>query len=841
MQLEVLMPNNMNKIDYHFLLYFYVVCADRQEHIKETQALAQIAGEHIINEKTQEEAEKILSQQENMLPLDVVIKSIPDTLRISCLENCAYLAYVDGFCHPLERELLKHLADEWGVSESELDRMCASAEALANKNIDTMVSLDYSQQFTTGEKIIAGINKLFGGKLLPMFASFKSDLVQNTLGKLEHKILLSGPEYDKAIERCREVANEDITFAIPALSKTRESLKNLQQELEKPITEIAKIVVGKDQEHTQEVVTFLQETEKSLVQDIFKKIETINASIHKKQSATQYFTISFLGKTKAGKSTLHAVITGGGEEAIGAGKQRKTRLNRVYEWKNIRIIDTPGIGAPGGKTDESIAERIIDESDVICFVLTNNNQQKTEFAFLEKLKNKAKPLIILLNVQENLTHPRKIEKFLENPSKTFSVKDKSALGGHFDRINRYAKEHYGNDYFDIIPVQLYAALISQKPEYSSQQHALLKASRLTNFLDSLKLSLIRDGEIRRSQTLLGCTVGEIEPIIRWIAERVSVLKKNRENLQIAKKRVNCGTAEFSQQAQKDLQNGFGKVFQELRGSIPRFAEEHCEPTESYVQSEWKDHAEKHTQKLDAIYRKVMNTYVSNVEELLSETASEISLLGNFEFKHIDIRAEESSMFAKNFLKFGGGVMGLLGTIAWGVGGALASFAWPLIIVGGVMSILSNFFKSKAKKRQEAISKIRSTLEESVADQQKTIIENVQKNFEKSSKEIEKKISDYFNIMEEGLASFNAAMLKTQKTLISINTKLNMAFAKRVIDWVQCQRTSLTEESIKRVIQSVERKVGKEITITTMIPVNSKKLEEEIKSVLQEDLFIKISS
>jgi predicted GTPase len=62
----------------------------------------------------------------------------------------------------------------------------------------------------------------------------------------------------------------------------------------------------------------------------------------------------------------------------------------VYEWKNIRIIDTPGIGAPGGKTDEEIAQSVIEESDVICYVVTNDSIQESEFAFLKLLKEKAK-------------------------------------------------------------------------------------------------------------------------------------------------------------------------------------------------------------------------------------------------------------------------------------------------------------------------------------------------------------------------------------------------------------------------------------------------------------------
>lgn len=175
----------------------------------------------------------------------------------------------------------------------------------------------------------------------------------------------------------------------------------------------------------------------------------------------------------------------------------------------IRIIDTPGIGAPDGKTDEEIAESVVPESDVICYVVTNDSIQETEFGFLRVLKEKAKPLIVLLNVKNNLSDSRRLEHFLKDPNKLFAMEGKSGLGGHIERIRRYAKQHYANDYFDIVPVMLLAAQLSCKPEHKQRKDKLFKASRIQNFLDSIRESLVKHGAIRRSQTLLGSTVGAI--------------------------------------------------------------------------------------------------------------------------------------------------------------------------------------------------------------------------------------------------------------------------------------------------------------------------------------------
>lgn len=53
--------------------------------------------------------------------------------------------------------------------------------------------------------------------------------------------------------------------------------------------------------------------------------------LDKKRRNIRYFTIAFMGRTKAGKSTLHKVITQQETDDIGVGKLRTTRYNRSWE------------------------------------------------------------------------------------------------------------------------------------------------------------------------------------------------------------------------------------------------------------------------------------------------------------------------------------------------------------------------------------------------------------------------------------------------------------------------------------------------------------------------------
>ncbi|MDJ0691131.1 MAG: hypothetical protein QNJ41_21815 [Xenococcaceae cyanobacterium MO_188.B32] len=63
---------------------------------------------------------------------------------------------------------------------------------------------------------------------------------------------------------------------------------------------------------------------------------------------------------------------------------------------------------------------------------------------------------------------------------------------------------------------LLAAQLSSEPEHQENKEKLFKASRIQDFLDSIRESLIKHGTIRRSQTFLGSTVGSIEHPNNWI-------------------------------------------------------------------------------------------------------------------------------------------------------------------------------------------------------------------------------------------------------------------------------------------------------------------------------------
>ena len=382
-------------IDYGFLVLIHLICADKQIHFEEIKYLNELSDRANVSPQTKYEMDKILAQDSHHLTLDCITKQVYIKERSELIKQILAMAHVDGDFAFSEKELINNLGKIWNWSEEEIDW-----------------HREYAEKFASSRK-----------------------------AKIKQETLLAEEEYSQAIESCSKIAREDYQYAELAFKKTESTFKTLILSLEEVMLRIENKNKDSKAKTAKEVAKQLTESKEQLDTHIIQELDKVKESHQAKERALGYFTIAFMGRTKAGKSTLHSIITQDGWSSIGVGKQRTTRFNRIYEWKNIRIIDTPGIGAAdaGGRDDEEIAKSIVDEADVICYVVTNDSIQEAEFKFLKLLKEKAKPLIILLNLKHNLRDSRRLQHFLKNPDKLFAKDGKSGIGGHIDRICRYAK------------------------------------------------------------------------------------------------------------------------------------------------------------------------------------------------------------------------------------------------------------------------------------------------------------------------------------------------------------------------------------------------------------------
>jgi GTP-binding protein EngB required for normal cell division len=787
-------------LDYSFLLVTHMVCADQQIHNKELKYLYALNSTTKLGRRTKEEKEKILIQDENLIPVDFVAQRVLSEQQNWAMGQILVMAYVDGFYSPLEHQMVEQVAEIWGWSKKRLQEFVKYAEL---------------------ENAVQPIKE--------------DSTARNSLWNTQN--------YKAAIEQCTKIAQQDFKFTESALQAAKTTLDNLKIDINIELNLLTIKHKSSDNakaQTAQEVTKQLETTKQSLEVEIVKKIQDVCESLNSKQRALNYFSIAFMGKTKAGKSTLHAIMTGEGWDSIGVGKQRTTRLNRVYELENIRIIDTPGIGAPGGQTDEEIAQSVINEADIICYVVTNDSIQETEFGFLRLLKENAKPLIILLNVHKNFRDSRRgyyeLDKFLKNPDKLFYLDGASGLGGHIERIRRYGQQHYGNDYFDIIPVMLLAAQLSSESEHQDNQEQLFQASQIQNFFDEIRQSIVNYGEIRRSQTLLGCTAVELEKPYKWIEQQAQTFTNSTERLKSKHRNIDKQIAQAANDARNSLKNEIDSIFKDALNAIPSFAETHWDSSESEMKREWQTKLKNISfeERLNTAYQKTVSNFAKEVQESLEEIGRELQLiakLGNFSFS---LNGQDTSD-ERNFFRIGGGILGLAGVVMAFIP-PLAAIGLIVGIVGSVISVIGGFFKSKQEKRREAVQNISTALKNQIKEFKEKTVSNALEQLDKTCHEVKVNIDNYFEELIEGLDAIARKLNLAQSELLGKSLDvLNRAYAKRLVDWCCKKYEPLTHDSIDAAIAKVTRNSTDGMNIVTKGIIDIKIDSDAIQQIIQESV------
>jgi GTP-binding protein EngB required for normal cell division/DNA-directed RNA polymerase subunit F len=835
-----ILNTNTRNLDYEFLLFVHLVCADRQIHSKEIVFLNELANIMNVNTETIEEKEKIFGQQSN-LSFDEIVNKIPPSRQQKIKDTIIKIAKIDNYFAPLEQNMIANIIKIWDGYNADVSWIYREAEKF-NK-IQTNNQKNNLNQSSFTDNIRKQTNSVLSTVLGGVKQITPRD-VKERIEKIQHKILLSGVEYDESIGKCAAIAYEDYKFAEKSLINTESTLRILESDLELAISSIQNRIKTQGKANSlQEVTDLLESTKSSLINEIVKKIADIRNALDSKQRALSHFNVAFMGKTKAGKSTLHAVITGEDWNSIGIGKQRTTRFNRVYEWKNIRIIDTPGIGAAegDGRKDEEIAKSIVDESDVICYVVTNDSTQETELSWMRLLKENNKPLIVLLNLKHGIDRDEKaLKRFLDKPDKLFFKKGEGGNGidGHINRIQKDCTKYYGDNYFDIIPVMLLAAQLSLNPkteQHKEKQKELFQASRIQDFLNSIRVSILEYGEIRRSQNILGSTVGKIEEPNQWITNQQKGYKDLKDKFFYKKKYFNEQVIQAGEDSQKFLQEKIEEVFNDVLREIGSFADKNWNADENTMKKKWEEKCKeiRFEDRLNNHQKEAESKFDFLAQETIEEIGKEFQLIAEINRFNFGFTKQDADMFFRNMMKGASIVLSIAGLIT-------SFFAPPVAIalklIGTAASWIGNLFESQEKKKEKAIRNIKASLTKQIDEQKKDFTKQSSENLRTHCNSVKNSVDDYFSVMIESLDSISNQLLKSQQSLVEESLYLNTAYAKRIVDWYLKKYESLTEENMRKTIKSVKRNFGYKIEIQTQIKFSiDKGRMNTLKNILQEDI------
>lgn len=770
----------------------------------------------------------ILDGQDDAIPLARAMEAfIAEELAVQegILFVLSVLANVDTCMDEGEKKFLSDVGMKSMISPERRDQLLSlgKEKALALRNSNNVL---FQRPYKDPP-----VQKSWFRRLIDHIIAFFCRLFSISLQTSVESAASQDQDYKAAIQKCAEIAKDDFTVVQPCyeavISKCSTIVHNLQEQ---------QVHHRYHSELSDNVSAMISDLAKNLSTSVLGQSQKSEAALLQKERTLPDFTISLLGRTKAGKTTLHAILTGKGRDKIGSGLQRTTRYNRVYQWNLLRLIDTPGFGSAeaAGRSDDEIAAAVLDESDIICFVVVDEGIQKDILEFIQRASKRNKPIIILLNHKQNIRDSVHFKRFLQKPTDWLTTTGESNLQGYSNRIYRFAQENGFGNLISVYPVFLLAALMAQEPEYTKYSKLLWESSNLEPFIEKLKSWITLSGPLKRSQTLLDGTIQDFSHTEERIQQELLPINQETQALQTRWPAIVTTIRKEQQVLMDQLKDLLDDRFSRLKkqGAL-NFATQYFDCKDD-LSSKWTEylgsiHFERTLEEdvkdlTDQFLSKVDNTVRDFLEDFYFAFSSDLSL-GWGQKLSFDFR------FATNILA---SLLDAGGIIAGCILGLSNPAGWVITISGVLLHIFSRLFTSQAKKRQEAIDalyeKLSSQIEEKIPGWRYSITEQIHNQTE----ELIQKIDRVFSSATQELSDVIHTCDGLANTYTEQRQRLNQVYAWRILAFMEGKVERYADADIGATVHDVERLPG---LIRIRTPLSITIAPDALKDVISEQIEI----
>lgn len=575
--------------------------------------------------------------------------------------------------------------------------------------------------------------------------------------------------YLASLNTCKRIAKEEYKTVQGHFEQCDDIIDELSKKLQ-GVIEHGSQTLSEDKMVEDGLTNMLHDLER----DYGKLLSKRNANLAKQKRSLDCFNIMLFGRTMAGKSTIREAITRGDGQTIGKGAQRTTRDVKEYEWNNLRIIDTPGFGAYNGQEDTQIAHEILEQSDVVLFMLNSDSIQESTFVELEHVHKLNKPLIFVLNMKKDLENEGNRRRALRNPKKyIFKEED---IRGHTDRLKNLAgRAGISPSTVRIIPIHAQAAFLATivPGEEGSQLHEL---SRIDKVLNALIDEVEGSGPIRRVQTFLDSSLHHVDEQSLLILSQRDRLTKLLPQYESSFARISQWKVKTLRDAPRLLSKEVDLAFKPLIDSVADFVDDHIE--DDNAAAAWDRHYKslKITKKIEQAVRALAEQVVEELHDFSREMNEGLDVTLSFEIVHNGRNFSESDF--KRINGWGSAIAGVVSAIAF-----LNSWnpvGWVAAGIGILFSIFSFFSDSRAKKLKEAKSKQRQALLEDIERSKKKIKANLEDWFEENiHRAIILPAEHNLSLLCQALGKFISELDSTDSQLYTLKHEINFRLLNRV--------------------------------------------------------------
>lgn len=718
----------MTPSDIIFLLGSHLIVCDGEINEMEYKLLNGIC---CPSESSFKEQEKIFSDSPSKKTEEELLEEYSNQSdNYDLLLDTLYrIEYADGYASPQEEEWIHNIAGRLKYGDDKLTRI-KSKYLLKEDDANENIKINWAESLTSAFKSLI----------------FFLNAKESEDG--DSSELLSGSIFAKKVKDLASVSKQDLERTESIMLKYCEEISSGIENIKKNITNLE--CSNRTEKEVQSLVANLVKTNQWLSDDVSRSLKDNMCVLDKKKRTINYFTIAFMGRTKAGKSTFHKVVTHDVNDDIGVGKLRTTRYNRSFYWENIRILDTPGIGAPGGKSDTEVAMSIIDEADLICYIVTNDSIQETEFDFLNSLKERSKPLFIILNIKSNLDQPIRLKRFLADPLAWKKSNGPDGIQGHLNRIRDAMGNKWDMNMVDIIPIHLYSAILrNQDGRFSDEEKdRLLEGSNIQEYVAKVKSSIFKYGSLRKTQNIFDGCAYQIHKVYYGLNSKRESVLEDINLLDKAFSSLNTFINNEQSNVENKIKDAVRSEFDALRSNARRFANINYEGEN--LDKKWGN---------DIDNKRIYDRLSKNIERIYEDFNNAISdrvkeCLGDLQLSQREFYKTKDRISGETIhdWKFGANIISTVINVAtpiiigniWNPGG------WILtgITVGiGIIGYLfQSLFQSKKQKISEAQDKVFKGILKSLNESENAVLSECLKSIKDNVEQVKVQLDNSLGIV-----------------------------------------------------------------------------------------------
>jgi len=574
---------------------------------------------------------------------------------------------------------------------------------------------------------------------------------------------ISAEEFQQALEESTRIAKNAYQKTYNYYKGIASILQNLKFDLDKRASYLLKQKDSSNFNFAKDLRNIVDEIENHASEGL----QELKKCLEVKSQHLEDFTVVLFGRTKAGKSTIREALICGDGSTIGKGSQRTTRDVREYKWKGLRLIDTPGIEAYQGEEDKQKAVEIVNESDIVIFLTSDDSVQPGEFDAMVWLQEIKKYFFVILNIKYDIDNPKRLERFIKNPDKIF---DSQRLDEHKRHIHTCICHNLGIEEVAIICIHAYAGFLSNQPQYSDVAKKLWELSQIEEIYSLITSEIYARGKQRRWNTFFDTIIYSLDLILKMLERHQKSLESQVDFMEDKQAEIECIFQESVKNGEIKIQRSCIDSFSKIKQWIPSFVDEYL--GKDIAQSEYQKHMDEERRKIETTMENLFEEIVQELVASLHEFQRQYQYdMGTIKLDFIDFRNYQQSQVGK-ILTWTGVGLGAVSAVAFGISVFAAANFWnPVGWIASVASIAVGFFawfvddqekKAWQKAKQEAKEALWKSLEQSKQDTCKNYQKLLHKNIAVRAKtEVLKQVDIYIKGLREIVNDLKKAISKLE--------------------------------------------------------------------------------